>query len=575
MKLILKFLKPYWKSLIIILFAIIVDVFGGLLIPTITANMINLAVSNAELNLIIQKGFIMLIISIIAGCAALLGSFISAKLSSNMGRDIRNAIYDKSLTFSSSDFDKFSTGSMITRTINDVAVIQQGFLMFMQIVIPVPIICVLGVIFAFRINQNMGFLFLIVMSCVILLSIMIIRKASPIFRKLQYFLDRMNTVLRENITGVRVIRAFNKENYETKRMKKSFSDYAELSIKANYLFASLDSLATVIINLSIVAILYIGGNNIGKGLMQIGDITAITEYFIWVLFYIIMAQMVIILVPRSIACLSRISEVLSLIPKIKDGEKSGFYNISDSSDSSSEVVKLEFVDFRFENADEDVLSKLSFVCKRGETTAIVGGTGSGKSTIAKLILRFYDINSGKILLKNRDIRELTQNILRDSISYVPQKAWLFSGTVADNLRYGNPNASEEEMRHALNIAQVNFIEDLNSPVAQGGTNFSGGQKQRLSIARAVIKKADLYIFDDSFSALDFKTDAALRKELSKEIKDAAILIIAQRISTIIHANQIIVIDEGKIAGIGNHDYLLKNCQVYKNIVESQIKGGTL
>lgn len=569
MKLILRFLKPYWKSLIIILLAIIVDVLCFLLIPTITANMINIAVQNGELNLIIKKGIVMFSISLISGLVALLGSWICARLSSNIGRDIRNAIYDKSLAFSQSDFEKFGAASMVTRTMNDVNIIQQGFVMFMQMIIPVPITSVLGIYFAFRINKNMGFFFLIVIFFIMLISIMIIKHAYPIYKKLQYFLDRMNVVLRENITGVRVIRAFNKENYEVNRMKKSFSDYAELSIKANYIFASLDSLGIIIINLAIVAIIYMGGNNIGRGAMQIGDIVAITEYFIMVLLYIIFAQMVIILLPRAIACLSRISDILSITPKIIDGEKSDF------SDISSEIIRLEDVNFSFGDADEYVLKKLSFSCKRGETTAIVGGTGSGKSTIAKLILRYYDINSGKISLKNRDIREIPQKVLRDSISYVPQKAWLFSGTVADNLKYGNPNASEEEMLNALNIAQANFINDLNSPVSQGGTNFSGGQKQRLSIARAVIKKADLYIFDDSFSALDFKTDAALRKAIAKEIKDAAILIIAQRISTIINAEQIIVINDGEIAGIGRHDYLLKNCNVYKDIVESQMKGENL
>lgn len=569
MKLILRFLKPYWKSLIIILLAIIIDVLCFLLIPTITANMINIAVQNGELNLIIKKGIVMFSISLISGLVALLGSWICARLSSNIGRDIRNAIYDKSLAFSQSDFEKFGAASMVTRTMNDVNIIQQGFVMFMQMIIPVPITSVLGIYFAFRINKNMGFFFLIVIFFIMLISIMIIKHAYPIYKKLQYFLDRMNVVLRENITGVRVIRAFNKENYEVNRMKKSFSDYAELSIKANYIFASLDSLGIIIINLAIVAIIYMGGNNIGRGAMQIGDIVAITEYFIMVLLYIIFAQMVIILLPRAIACLSRISDILSVTPKIIDGEKSDFLDIS------SEIIRLEDVNFSFGNADEYVLKKLSFSCKRGETTAIVGGTGSGKSTIAKLILRYYDINSGKISLKNRDIREMPQKILRDSISYVPQKAWLFSGTVADNLKYGNPNASEEEMLNALNIAQANFINDLNSPVSQGGTNFSGGQKQRLSIARAVIKKADLYIFDDSFSALDFKTDAALRKAIAKEIKDAAILIIAQRISTIINAEQIIVINDGEIAGIGRHDYLLKNCNVYKDIVESQMKGENL
>lgn len=569
MKLILRFSKPYWKSLIIILLLIIVDLLGSLLIPTITANMINLALKNAKLNLIIEKGFIMLAVSLVAGFGMLLASWICARLSSNIGRDIRNAIYDKTLTFSQSDFERFGAASMVTRTMNDVNIIQQGFVMFVQMIIPVPIISVLGICFTFRISKNMGFLFLVIIFFIIFISILVIRHAYPIYKKLQYFLDRMNTVLRENITGVRVIRAFNKENYETNRMKKSFSDYAELSIKANYIFAFLDSFGVIVINLSIVAIFYIGGNNIGRGEMQIGDITAITEYFIMVLLYIIFAQMVIILLPRAIACLSRISDVLSITPKIIDGEKSDF------SDIYSEVIRFEDVSFRFENADEYALKNLSFSCKKGETTAIVGGTGSGKSTIAKLILRYYDTSSGNILLKNTNIREMPQSVLRDSISYVPQKAWLFSGTVADNLKYGKPNASEEEMSNALRIAQADFVNDLNSPVAQGGTNFSGGQKQRLSIARAVIKEADLYIFDDSFSALDFKTDATLRKAIAEEIKDAAILIIAQRISTIIHAKQIIVIDDGKIAGIGNHDYLLKNCNVYKDIVESQMKGENL
>lgn len=327
------------------------------------------------------------------------------------------------------------------------------------------------------------------------------------------------------------------------------------------------------VNLCIVVILYLGGNYVGSGTMAIGDITAVTEYAIWILFYIIMAQMVIILIPKAHICLQRISDVLSFTATIQDGKDVDLSNAN----MEQEVIRFENATFRFADADEDTLSNLSFSCMRGTTTAIIGGTGSGKSTIAKLLLRYHDVTSGQIFLKNNDIRKLTQHALRDHIAYVPQKAWLFSGTIADNLKYGNPNANEEEMRHTLSVTQADFVfglpEGLNAHVAQGGTNFSGGQKQRLSIARALMKKADLYIFDDSFSALDFKTDAALRKALVNETKDAAVLIIAQRISTIQHADQIIVLDDGKIAGIGTHDYLMKQCPVYGDIAQSQMKGG--
>lgn len=573
MRFVLEYIKPYWKLMIIILLTVIVDVVGALLVPTITAEMINIGVGDGNLTQIVHKGIIMLAVSIITGLSVLVGSWFCAKLSASMGRDMRNAIYDKSLTFSASDFEKFGTGSMITRTMSDITVIQQAFIMFIQMVLPVPIMCILGVVFAFHINRNMGFLIMGFMIFVMLVATIIVKKAAPIFEKMQRFLDRMNVVLRENITGVRVIRAFNNENPEKARLKKSFSDYAESAIRANRLFAALDSLAMLSINLCIVAILYLGGNYVGSGTMSIGDITAVTEYAIWILFYIIMAQMVIILIPKALICLRRISEVLSFTPSILDCE---VLELSPTKDEQ-EVIRFEDASFRFQDADEDTLSNLSFSCMRGTTTAIIGGTGSGKSTIAKLLLRYHDVTSGQIVLKSKDIRELRQLTLRECISYVPQKAWLFSGTIADNLKYGNPNASEDQMRHILGVAQSDFVFDLsdglNSYVAQGGTNFSGGQKQRLSIARALMKKADLYIFDDSFSALDFKTDAALRKALTQETKDAAVLIIAQRISTIQHADQIIVLDDGKIAGIGTHAYLMEHCPIYGDIAQSQMKGG--
>lgn len=474
-------------------------------------------------------------------------------------------------TFSASDFETFGTASMITRTLNDVSIIQQAFVNFIQMILPVPMICIFGIVLSFRINLQMGALILGGTVFVLFSAWFIMRKATPIFEKLQRFLDRMNVVLRENITGVRVIRAFNKERHETRRMEETFDRYATSSIQANYLFAGLDCLANVAINLIIVAVVYLGGNAVGAGKMQIGDITSVTEYAIWILLYIMMAQMTVLMFPRALTCIRRVCTVLNRKPEITDGTEPL------RAAENAEILSFRDVSFRFADADKETLSHLTFTCRRGETTAVIGGTGSGKSTITKLLLRYHDVTEGKIVLHGQDIRELSQREVRTAVSYVPQKAWLFSGTVADNLRYGNPDAGEEALCHALHVAQSDFVlnlpEGLNAPVAQGGTNFSGGQKQRLSIARALAKKADLYVFDDSFSALDFKTDAALRHALKEEVKDSAVLIIAQRISTILHADQILVLNDGEIVGKGRHEELLETCEVYREIVNSQMKGG--
>lgn len=573
MKLILRFMKPYKWLCLFTLLVMVLDVAGGLLIPTITADLINAGLGGGDMQYLIRGGIKMVAVTLITSGGALLGSYLSADLSAKIGRDMRNAIYDKSLEFSSYDFEQFGTGSMITRTLNDVTMIQQGVVWFIQMVLPVPAVCAMGIAMAFRIDTAMGFLLIGVTAFIIVLAVFITREASAIFDKLQKFLDRMNVVLRENVTGVRVIRAFNKEKHEEERMRKTFEDYAQSSIKANRLFVGLESIALLTINLCIVVILWIGGNRVGAGSMEIGDITALTQYAVMILFYIIMAQMVMILVPRAMICVERISDVLSRKPEISDGSF-----LEQTVGLPEEVVRFQDVSFRFADADENTLGGLTFACRRGETTAIIGSTGSGKSTIAKLILRFHDVTGGALFLNGRDIRTMTQNELRSHISYVPQKAWLFSGTIADNLRQGDETAGEEEMRRALSVAQSEFVnglpDGLSSHVAQDGTNFSGGQKQRLSIARALMKKADLYIFDDSFSALDFKTDAALRKALKAEMKDAAVLIIAQRVSTIMNAEQIIVLEEGEIAGMGTHDELMKTCAVYQDIAKSQMKGET-
>lgn len=575
MKTIVRFIRPYKGLFFLTLFFMIADVAGGLVIPTLTADMINIGVGSKDLDYILEKGVVMVIVTVLAGGSALLGSWLCAKLSANIGRDMRNALYEKSLEFSVHDFDQYGTGSMITRTLNDVAVVQQSVVWCIQMVLPVPALSIMGIAMAFSIDPLMGSLLLGVVAFVLVLAVLIGKRTSVIFERMQKFLDRMNVVLRENLTGVRVIRAFNKEGYEKKRMRKSFTDYAQAAIRTNQLFAGLDSISYFVINICIVCILWLGGNQIGLGKMEIGDITALTEYTILILFYLMMAQMVIILLPRAKVCLGRLEEVLEKEPQIRDGETEAAGK-TPAPEVSDEVIRINNVDFCFPDSEEETLRGIDFVCRRGQTTAVIGGTGSGKSTIASLILRFHEATKGAILLNGTDIRQMRQEELREQIAYVPQKAWLFSGTIADNLRYGCPEATEEAMHHALEVAQAGFVKELDqglfSHVAQGGTNFSGGQKQRLSIARALMKKADLYIFDDSFSALDYRTDRLLRNALADETKEAAVLIIAQRINTILHAEQIVVLDEGRIAGIGTHEELMETCEIYQEIAKSQRKG---
>ena len=572
MKLVLRFLKPHRKLTLLTIVLLIMDVAGALFIPTLVAEMLNRGTSGAPFEEILQLGAAMAAVSLAAGACAVTGGYACATLSARVGKDIREAIYAKSLKLSVYDFRQFGTASITTRTISDVTTIQFALTSTIQMVIPVPIICLLAIALTFGLDVRMGLILLAVTIAVLLLAFLIMRQASPLFRRLQKLLDRMSTVLLENLTGVRVVRAFNNEKREERRMVTSFTDYAATSIKANRLFANLDGLSFFCINFFLVVVYWLSGAEIHAGSFQIGDITAVIEYAILVLFFLMMAQMVILTLPRALECCERIRLVLDHSPEIVDLVEEDPGEEADCRD----VLTFRDVSFRFQDAEEDTLGHLNFVCRRGETTAVIGGTGSGKSTVASLILRFHDVTGGSILLDGTDIRDMTQRHLRSHLAYVQQKAWLFSGTIRDNLRYSRPDATDEELMHAADVAQAgDFIrslpDGLDSFVAQGGTNFSGGQKQRLSIARALVKKPDLYIFDDSFSALDFKTDAALRKALEPETKDAAVLIIAQRVSSIRHARRIVVLHEGHMAGVGTHEELMETCQVYREIYESQTK----
>ena len=572
MKLILRFLKPHWKLFLLTVFLLIVDVVGALIIPTLASEMLRQGETGVEMQVLINTAIAMAVAAVISGAGGIMSGYVCAELVSRIAKDMRDALYKKTLDLAVSDFRTFGVASMTTRTVSDVTNIQFALMASIQIVLPVPVVFVISLILAFMKDWMMGLILLAVLAVITVVALLIMRSASPLFRKLQKLLDKMSTVLLENITGVRVVRAFNKEEHEHQRLDAAFSDYALTSIKANRMFASLDGLSFFAVNIFVIIVYALSGFRVTAGAFLVTDITAIVEYAILALLYLMMAQMVILTLPRAFECSGRVKAVLDFSPTIRDlTDKQVWFPAS-----SENVVEFRNAAFRFPDSEEYTLKNLNFTCKRGETTAIIGGTGSGKSTVASLILRFNDVTDGELLLNNVNIRKMPQSQLRDHIAYVQQRAWLFAGTIAENLRYSNPNATDEELWHALKVAQAeDFVrslpDGLNSFVAQGGTNFSGGQKQRLSIARALVKKPELYIFDDSFSALDFKTDAALRRALAYETQNAAVLIIAQRVSTIRHAERIVVLGEGEPVGIGTHDELLMNCPVYKEIYESQTK----
>ena len=572
MKLILRFLRPHWKLFLLTVFLLIVDVAGALIIPTLASEMLRQGETGVEMQVLINTAVVMAVAAVISGAGGIMSGYVCAELVSRVAKDMRDALYKKTLDLAVSDFRTFGVASMTTRTVSDVTNIQFALMASIQMVLPVPIVFVISLILAFMKDWMMGLILLGVLVVITAVALLIMRSASPLFRKLQKLLDKMSTVLLENITGVRVVRAFNKEEHEHQRLDAAFSDYAVTSIKANRMFASLDGLSFFAVNIFVIIVYALSGFRVTAGAFLVTDITAIVEYAILALLYLMMAQMVILTLPRAFECSGRVKAVLDFSPTIRDlTDKQVWFPAS-----SENVVDFRNAAFRFPDSEEYTLKNLNFTCKRGETTAIIGGTGSGKSTVASLILRFNDVTDGELLLNNVNIRKMPQSQLRDHIAYVQQRAWLFAGTIAENLRYSNPNATDEELWHALKVAQAeDFVrslpDGLNSFVAQGGTNFSGGQKQRLCIARALVKKPELHIFDDSFSALDFKTDAALRRALAYETQNAAVLIIAQRVSTIRHAERIVVLGEGEPVGIGTHDELLMNCPVYKEIYESQTK----
>ena len=567
----LKFLSPYKGRVRIMLVLMFLQMLGTLYVPTLTADIVNKGIINGNLKLVWSIGGFMLLIAVLIAGVSILQTYLSTSVFTGMGRDIRSALFKKSQSLTINEFNRFGPASMITRCTNDITQIQQGYMAAIEMLLPAPIMAVAGLLLAFSKSPALALLIAAAMVVICILTVWIGSKAMKLFAGLQVMLDKINRVLRENLTGIRVIRAFNRSEFEQKRTDKTYEEYAFTAIRVNKIFAVLLPVIMVIMNVCTILIIALGGWNVANGQMEIGDIMALIEYAFLILMYLVMGIMVIMIFPRAQTCAGRVNEVLDLC-----SDRAAADTLGDCK-AAVKVPKLEFrnVTFQYQGAEEPVLNNLSFTADIGKTTAIIGGTGSGKSTIASLIPRFYDIQSGEIRIDGENIASMSEENLRERIGFVPQKSFLFSGTILDNFRHGKKDVTLTEIRHAADIAQISdFIDSLDegyeTRVSQGGSNFSGGQKQRLSIARALVRKPEIYVFDDSFSALDFKTDAKLRTALKGEVKDAVVILVAQRISTIMDAEQIIVLDEGRVVGIGTHRELLANCTVYQQIAKSQL-----
>lgn len=563
-----RYLKPYRIKLIIMLIVLLIQVVGTLYVPTLTSVIVNDGVVKGDLPTVWKTGVIMLIVSVAASGFSILETYLSTVIFGAVERDIRNDLFEKTQNLTISEFKRFGAGSLIVRCTNDIVQVKQAFMSMTEMLLPAPIMSAVGLVLAFDKSPSLAMLIALSMLVACGVMILINAKAISMFEAMIAMLDRINSKLREYLGGIRVIRAFNCSSYEENRMNHEYEDYAHLNIRINRIFSIMMPLIMMIMNLCIVAIVAIGGKNVADGRMQIGDIMAVIEYSSLILMYLIMGIMVFMDLPRAQTSAKRINEIME-IKDTYENRKADFGVMK-----NTPLLEFHNVTFQYQGAEEPVLNNISFTADIGKTTAIIGGTGSGKSTIANLIPRFYDIQSGSIRIEGRNIVDIPIEELRQKIGFVPQKAFLFSGTIMDNLRHGKKDASLKEAKHAAKIAQIDsFIEEqkdgYESKISQEGSNLSGGQKQRLAIARALIRKPEIYVFDDCFSALDFKTDALLRSALKKETENAAVVLVAQRISTILDADQIVVLDEGRIAGIGTHKELLENCDVYRKIARSQ------
>jgi ATP-binding cassette subfamily B protein len=564
-----RYLQPYKTALVIVVVLQFFGTLAALYLPTLNADIIDNGVAKADTGYILRIGAVMLAITLVQVICSVAAVYFGARSAMGFGRDTRAAVFHHVGSFSAREVTKFGAASLITRTTNDVQQVQMLVLLTCTMMVAAPIMCVGGIVMALR--QDIGLAWLIVVSVTVLVAsiAMIVSRMVPLFRKMQKRLDNVNRVLREQITGIRVVRAFVREPVERERFSFANADLTEISLKVGRLMALMFPIVMLVLNTSSVAVIWFGGQRIDAGQMQIGSLTAFLSYLVQILMSIMMATFMLVLIPRATVSAERLAEVL-------DTESS----VVPPTNPVSEVVERGTVElrnafFHYPGADDPVLCDVSFRAVAGQTTAIIGSTGSGKTTLLSLVPRLFDATGGSVYVDGVDVRQIDPDVLHARIGLVPQKAYLFTGTIASNLRYGRAEASDADLWEALRIAQADdfvaaLADGLEASVAQGGTNFSGGQRQRLAIARAVVRRPEIYLFDDSFSALDLATDARLRAALKPTTRGSTVLIVAQRVSSIIDADQILVLDGGVIVGTGTHDQLLESCPTYAEIVSSQL-----
>jgi len=568
-RLLRRHLRPYTGPLWLIVLLQLVQTLAMLYLPTLNADIIDQGVIKGDTGYIMSVGALMLGITLVQIACSMGAVYFGARTAMAIGRDVRASVFHRVQDFSAREVGQFGTPSLITRTTNDVQQIQMLVLMTLTMMVSAPIMCVGGIILALNLDVPLSSLLLVVVPVLAVSVSVIISRMRPQFRLMQVRLDRINQVMREQIMGIRVIRAFVRDTHERERFGKANNSLLEVSLRVGKLMSLMFPIVMLVMNASSVAVLWFGGQRIDSGGMEIGALTAFLSYLMQILMAVMMATFMFMMVPRAEVSAERISEVLDTessvrppVTPVRPGEVHGH-------------LELTGVEFRYPGAEKAVLQEISLIGKPGETTAVIGSTGTGKTTLLNLIPRLMDATAGTVKVDGVDVRDLDPKVLSTAVGLVPQKPYLFAGTVASNLRYGNPDATDDELWHALEVAQgKNFVEQmaegLNSPIAQGGTNVSGGQRQRLAIARMLVHKPEIYLFDDSFSALDYATDAALRRALAKETREATVVIVAQRVSTIRSADRIIVLDEGRVVGTGTHHELFDGNETYREIVLSQL-----
>jgi ATP-binding cassette subfamily B protein len=567
-RLLAAYLRPYRRQLALVIALLLVQALANLYLPELNADIINKGVAVGDTDYILRTGAVMLGATVVLGIVSIVAVYWAARVSMSFGRDLRGAIFRSVESFSQVEVNHFGTASLITRNTNDVQQVQMVVLMGLTVMVSAPITMVGGFIMALRQDVPLTGILLVIVPIMTLIIGLLVRRALPLFRSMQLKIDRINQVMRETLAGVRVIRAFVRTDYEERRFDEANRDLFGTALSVNRLFALMMPTLMAIMNLTAVAVLWFGSFRVDSGEMPIGNLTAFLQYIIQILFAIMMATFMFVIVPRAAVSSDRIGDVLAMEPSIHDPAEP-------VSPPRTGQVEFRDVEFRYPGAEDPVLRGISFTAGPGETTAIVGSTGSGKSTLVNLLPRFYDVTGGRVLVDGVDVRAMDRADLWSRIGLIPQRAFLFAGTVASNLRFGDQAAPDEALWRALEIAQGrDFVEEmpegLEAPIAQGGTNVSGGQRQRLAIARALVKQPEIYVFDDSFSALDFRTDSRLRAALGRDLADVTVIIVAQRVGTILHADRIVVLEDGGVAGIGTHDELMAACATYREIVYSQL-----